>query len=181
MVTLFLVLGLWLMIVSLAAFFVVINLPVGPEAEPETEAQAIPEKELTQRLNSLLQTYAKTSEKKPVRVQAKKKMTFSNLLPITSSFYFHNPITQEGFFARSLEEFWWTLKEMPQEVIEFHLKEDNNDFEEWVRNILKDHKLADELKKIKETKGADKEEIVKAVGKRLNKQKIVVKATKKRR
>jgi len=179
MVAILLALGVWLLIVSLAAFFVVKNMPIEePVAmkvrQAQPIAQPISDQELVERLSTIVKAYAKKqlkAKKEVKRVQARrkgsKKIKLENLLPFEKAFYFNNPATGEGTFARSLSEFLETLKNAPQEVIYFHLREDMNDFENWVRNVLRDIELADELKRIKEEKGPHKEELVNAIEKRL--------------
>lgn len=189
MVPLFLALGVWLLLVSLAAFFIVKNMPVeevAVEAEKVAQAQAvaapISDEEFVQRLESIVKSYAKkkiseqTKVEKAVNAKAGKRMVLNNLLPLEMAFYFNNPVKGEGAFARNLDEFLDTLKEAPQEVVDFHMREDVNDFEDWVRNVIKDMELAEELRKIKEEEGPVKEKIVKAIEKSLKK-KLVLKNT----
>jgi len=191
MVPLAIALGLWLMIVSLASFFIVRSLPVeeamavAKVVQAQAEAQPVPDQEFVQRLEAVMKSYVvkrlkegkKVQAKKENRVEARrvKRVKLENLLPVEKAFYFNNPARGEGTFVRSLEEFLETLKEAPQEVVDFHMREDVNDFENWMRNVIKDIALADELKRIKEEKGADRDELVKAVEKRLKTKKMFVK------
>jgi hypothetical protein len=172
MVALLLALGVWLLAISSAAFFVVRNLPQEEMMirVPQKEAMLVPmpDHEFLHRLDALMKHYAvhKTTKKK-VPAKVRKKIKLDNMLPLSKSFYLYNPIKGEGTFARSLEEFLETLKEAPQEVFDFHLREDVNDFESWVRNIVKDVKFADALKKLKE-EGLEREEVIKLIDKKLN-------------
>jgi len=185
MATLILALGLWLLVVSLASFFVVRNLPLEVEAavakaaQAEAVAQPISDEEFIQRLETIVKSYArkKVSEQKSVKkvdgksATARKMSMLQNLLSLEQAFYFYNPVNGEGAFARNLHEFLETVRNLPQEVIDFHMREDVNDFEDWMRSVIKDVKLAEELKRIKEDSGANKEEIIRALEKRLEAQK----------
>lgn len=169
MVALLLALGVWLLVMSSAAFFIVRNLPVEEQIKAQQAmAEPMPDHEFLHRLDALMKHYAvKKVTKKTVLAKAIKKVKLENMLPLDRSFYFYNPIKGEGAFARSMEEFLETLKEAPQEVLDFHLREDVNDFETWVRNILKDVRFADDLKKLKEGE-LDREKIMELIDKKLN-------------
>ncbi len=183
MATLILALGIWLLVVSLASFFVVRNLPLEVEAAVAKAAQAeavpISDEEFIQRLETIVKSYANKKVKEQNSVKkadaksetAKKMSMLQNLLSLEQAFYFYNPVNGEGAFARNLHEFLETVRNLPQEVIDFHMREDVNDFEDWVRSVIKDVKLAEELKKVKEESGANKEEVIKALEKRLEAQK----------
>jgi len=190
MVPLVLALGVWLIVISLTTFFIVKNLPeevetaVAKAAQAEAEAEPISDQQFVQRLEAVMRDYARNKiardkEMKKVEAKkagAKKKVKLMNLLPMEKAFYFNNPVSGEGTFVRSLEEFLETLKEAPQVVVDFHLREDANDFENWIRNVVKDVALADELRKIKDQKGSDKEEMIKAIQKKLKARKMLLKS-----
>jgi hypothetical protein len=91
-----------------------------------------------------------------------------SLLPIEKSFYFKHPETGVGMYARSLDEFHQALKALPQETYNFHMREDQNDFSNWLKHILNEHELAAEIDGIKQMHGEHKEKIVGAVEKRVS-------------
>ena len=89
-------------------------------------------------------------------------------VPKESAFHFYMDFGQPtGFSAESLKDFYEIVKRVASEALDFHLY--RGDFENWVRNALKDEVLADELANLKnsEVKGEFlRQEILKAVAKR---------------
>ena len=89
-------------------------------------------------------------------------------VPKESVFHFYTGFGQPtGFSAESLKDFYEIVKRVAAESLDFHLY--RGDFENWVRNALKDEVLADELANLKNTavKGEFlRQEILKAVAKR---------------
>lgn len=89
-------------------------------------------------------------------------------VPKESTFHFYTGVGQPtGFSAESLKDFHEIVKRVAAESLDFHLY--RGDFENWVRNALKDEILADELANLKNTavKGEFlRQEILKAVAKR---------------
>jgi len=60
--------------------------------------------------------------------------------------------TKSGFagkIAHNLFEFSDAIKTVPVESLEFHLRDNKNDFEAWLSKIMEEPKLAEEMKKIK--------------------------------
>jgi len=112
----------------------------------------------------------KKSAKKAVKKsKAKKEFHLSDvLLPVDKAFYFKHPETGVTMYARSLDEFLYALQNLPQESFDFHLREDQNDFANWLKHVLHEHKLANEIEKIKMKHGADREKIIKAVENRVS-------------
>jgi len=172
-------LGVWLAIVSLAGLFVVRNFPeMSIATNAQAVAQPISDAEFMQRLETIAQTYKKKVRVSgPPKVLPPKRMKLGNMMPLNAAFFFRNPVSGEGAFARSLEEFLETLKNAPQEAIDFHMREGVNDFEDWVRHVVKDIELADELKRIKEEHGPNKQKVVKAVEKKLKAKKVLMKSS----
>ncbi len=182
MVPLFIALGIWLAIVSMAGLFVVRNFPemeISMNAQTQAVAVPISDAEFVQRLEAIVKTYAKKKVKSSgsPKVMPPRRMKLQNMLPLNEAFFFRNPVSGEGAFARSLEEFLETLKNAPQEAIDFHMREGVNDFEDWVRHVVKDVELADELKRIKEEHGPNKQKLVKAVEKKLKAKKVLMKSS----
>jgi hypothetical protein len=63
------------------------------------------------------------------------------------AFYFFTSIgNYTGESARSLEEFLQKVKDINSESLEFHLY--RNDFQRWIRDVLANEELAEELHKI---------------------------------
>jgi NDP-sugar pyrophosphorylase family protein len=69
------------------------------------------------------------------------------------AFYFNkqdaNHIVYTGMRARSLLEFTRNLKEVDLGSLEYHLRDNTNDFKDWVNCILGDMKLSQNFKEIK--------------------------------
>ena len=174
--------GVWLAIVSLAGLFVVRNFPemnIAMNAQSQAVAQPISDEEFMQRLETIARSYKKKRAKgagQP-KVLPPKRMGLEDMMPLNAAFFFRNPVSGEGAFARSLEEFLETLKNAPQEAIDFHMREGVNDFEDWVRHVVKDIGLADELKRIKEEHGPNKQKVVKAVEKKLKTKNVLMKSS----
>jgi len=65
------------------------------------------------------------------------------------AFYFNmrrgGKIVHTGFAARSVEEFLEILEKVDQRSIDYHLRENHNDFAAWIRDIFRDEKLASEV------------------------------------
>ena len=55
-----------------------------------------------------------------------------------------------GISAGSYEDFLTSIKQVKTKSLSFHVK--RGDFEKWVSNVLKDKKLAKEIRKIKNQK-----------------------------
>jgi DNA-binding Lrp family transcriptional regulator len=85
-------------------------------------------------------------------------------VPKGMEFQFYSGIGQPaGFAAKSLKEFYETVKQIAVDSLEFHLY--RGDFENWVRAVFKDAAFADEFKNMEKVqlKGeALRKEIIKA-------------------
>ena len=60
--------------------------------------------------------------------------------------------TRTGFIgkkAHSLSEFTEAIKTVPAESLEFHLRDNKNDFAAWLFDTMQEPKIAEEMKKIK--------------------------------
>ncbi|MBU1019920.1 MAG: AAA family ATPase [Firmicutes bacterium] len=64
---------------------------------------------------------------------------------------FYLPVS--GREISSLQELKELLKQMDEDEFSHHVSEDKNDFEDWVRNTLKERELADLLRKKKDKEG----------------------------
>jgi hypothetical protein len=65
------------------------------------------------------------------------------------AFWFCNSVGFVGKKARSLTEFSECIKAVPVDSLEFHLREEKNDFEAWLKEIMEEPRLADSVKRIK--------------------------------
>ncbi len=54
-----------------------------------------------------------------------------------------------GKVAHNLSEFSECLKTVPTESLEFHLRDDKNDFEIWLKEVMEKPKFAASMKRIK--------------------------------
>ena len=63
-------------------------------------------------------------------------------VPQDKVFWFH-----DGRMAKNLDELATTLREMPEETFQYHATGDKNDFSNWVRGVVGDVTLANQLQK----------------------------------
>ena len=73
----------------------------------------------------------------------------NSVLPHEKSFHIRN----HGKTFRSLKEMKENIDLISEEDFQFHMKNGNNDFSEWIKYVIKDEKLAAAIKKIKTKKG----------------------------
>jgi predicted transcriptional regulator len=89
-------------------------------------------------------------------------------VPKDSTFHFYVGFAQPtGFSADSLKDFHEIVKRVDAESLDFHLY--RGDFENWIKNALRDGVLADELANLKVDllKGEElRQEILKTIAKR---------------
>jgi DNA-binding Lrp family transcriptional regulator len=89
-------------------------------------------------------------------------------VPKDAAFHFYTAIGQPtGFSAESLKDFYEIVKRVAAESLDFHLY--RGDFENWIKNALKDVTLADELASLKSAvlKGEElRQKILKAIATR---------------
>ena len=89
-------------------------------------------------------------------------------VPKDTAFHFYTGVGQPtGFSAESLKDFYEIVKRVAAESLNFHLY--RGDFENWIRNALKDAVLADELASMKTgmLKGEElRQKILKAIAAR---------------
>jgi len=70
-------------------------------------------------------------------------------VPDDKAFWFCTSSGFIGKIAHNLLEFSECLKTVPIESLEFHLREDKNDFEAWLKEVMEEPKLAASMKRIK--------------------------------
>ena len=89
-------------------------------------------------------------------------------VPKDTAFHFYTGFEQPtGFSAESLKDFYEIVKRIAAESLDFHLY--RGDFENWIKNALKDVILADELASLKNAtlKGEElRQRILKAIAAR---------------
>jgi hypothetical protein len=63
-------------------------------------------------------------------------------VPPDKVFWFH-----DDRMVKNLGELATTFREMPEETFHYHVMEDKNDFSNWVRDVIGDVTLANQLQK----------------------------------
>ena len=85
-------------------------------------------------------------------IKSSSSIDFFRTLKESEAFYFNmnqgRYTISTGYIAKSIEEFIDILKKVDQRSIDYHLRENSNDFAHWIRNVFNDKKLANELEKI---------------------------------
>ena len=66
-----------------------------------------------------------------------------------TAFWFCTTSGSIGKIAHNLHEFAECLRTVPTESLEFHLRDDKNDFEAWLKKIMGETKLAKSFTRIK--------------------------------
>ena len=66
------------------------------------------------------------------------------------AFWFSIKTGSVGFVAHSLAELKLGFRKVPMKSLKFHMREDKNDFESWVRHVMEDDQAANKIKEIKE-------------------------------
>jgi DNA-binding Lrp family transcriptional regulator len=81
--------------------------------------------------------------------------------PANKAFNFYVGLDKPiGFSARSIDEFYRAIKQVPSDVLDFHLY--RGDFERWVEEVVQDKELASEIDEL-EGHGLNGEELRKAL------------------
>jgi hypothetical protein len=66
------------------------------------------------------------------------------------AFWFSTAAGTADFVAHNLQELREGFRKAPMKSIKFHLREDKNDFANWVKNVMEEHEIAETIAKIKE-------------------------------
>ncbi|MCW4005928.1 MAG: DUF5752 family protein [Candidatus Bathyarchaeota archaeon] len=102
--------------------------------------------------------------------KARTTLKASDAVPAENSFQFYTDMNQPtGLNAASIQEFYEAILKVDFKSVEFHVNRD--DFENWIRETIKDEELAEEIAKTKQSdaKGEElREEIAKAIQTRYN-------------
>jgi hypothetical protein len=79
---------------------------------------------------------------------------FLKTVPFESGFQFYTAVgNYTGITATSLNEFAAKLQIVPVESVEFHFQ--RKDFQQWIRDTIKDAELAERMNRIKEGLSAE--------------------------
>jgi len=73
----------------------------------------------------------------------------SKNVPNNQAFWFCSRSKWIGQIAHNLEEFSNQIKVVPADSLEFHLRDNKNDFEAWLINVMQEKRLAKRVSKIK--------------------------------
>lgn len=74
----------------------------------------------------------------------------SKFVSDNEAFWFSTDSGNAGFVAHDLKELKEGFRKVPMKSIKFHLRDDRNDFEVWLRNVMQENTLADKTVKIKQ-------------------------------
>jgi alpha-amylase len=79
---------------------------------------------------------------------------FLSTVPYERGFHFFTAVgNYTGITATSLDDFASKLQTIPVESVKFHFK--RKDFQEWIRDTIKDEELAERISKIQEGESAE--------------------------
>ena len=93
------------------------------------------------------QTRRRGKVKKP-SVDRDKALLITSSVPGEKGFHFFTNVEKPtGMFATSIFDFLEQLKKVDVKALEFHLK--RNDFQKWLREVIRDDWLAEEFEKLK--------------------------------
>jgi len=73
----------------------------------------------------------------------------SKNVPNNQAFWFCSHNKWVGQIAHNLDEFAKEIKAVPVDSLEFHFRDDKNDFETWLINVMQEKRLAKRVSKIK--------------------------------
>ena len=81
----------------------------------------------------------------------------SKHVPNNQAFWFCTHSGWAGQIAHNLDEFAKDIKSVSAESLEFHLRDNKNDFEAWLKEIMQEKRLSKQIAKIKKQglKGED--------------------------
>jgi hypothetical protein len=73
----------------------------------------------------------------------------SKIVSDNQAFWFCTEAGPADFVAHDVEELRKGFRKAPMKSIKFHFRDDKNDFEAWLRNVMEEHALADDVARIK--------------------------------
>jgi hypothetical protein len=74
----------------------------------------------------------------------------SRIVSDNEAFWFSTEDGNAGFVAHDLKELKDGFRKVSMKSIKFHLRDDKNDFETWLRNVMQENVLAEKTVKIKQ-------------------------------
>jgi hypothetical protein len=80
------------------------------------------------------------NESKSQEISKEQAQKFLSKIPEENTFRCY-----DGSLIRDMKDLAEGLVKMPEEVFAYHLHPGRNDFSNWVRDVIKDEKLADDL------------------------------------
>jgi hypothetical protein len=88
--------------------------------------------------------------KKPA-LDRDRALVITSSVPVEKGFHFFTDLREPtGIFATSIFDFEEALRKVDLKALEFH--ENRGDFSRWLREVIRDDTLADELEKIRSLK-----------------------------
>lgn len=100
-------------------------------------------------------------------VQCGSNGDFFKKLSEEEAFYFYmqkgRKVIPTGYVANNIEEFLEILKKVDQRSIYYHLKENFNNFAQWIRYVFNDEELANEIEKIDRCDKKSRKKLIKAI------------------
>ncbi len=99
-------------------------------------------------------------------VDRDKALLITSSVPVEKGFHFFTDLQKPtGLFATSIFNFADELKKVDLKSLEFHLK--RNDFSRWLKDVIRDDSLANEIEKLKGLSGEKlREKLVEVVDRR---------------
>jgi hypothetical protein len=79
-----------------------------------------------------------------------KRDMMSKTVSDKQAFWFCTEAGSADFVAHDLEELKKGFRKAPMKSIKFHFRDGKNDFEAWLRNVMEENQLADDVARIKE-------------------------------
>jgi hypothetical protein len=74
----------------------------------------------------------------------------SKIVSDNEAFWFSTDTGNAGFVAHDMKELKEGFRKAPMKSIKFHLRDDRNDFEIWLRNVMQENEVADSVARIKD-------------------------------
>lgn len=74
----------------------------------------------------------------------------SKIVSDNEAFWFSTEEGSAGIVAHDIKELKHGLRKAPMKSLKFHFRDDRNDFEAWLRDIMQEHELADNVMRVKQ-------------------------------
>jgi hypothetical protein len=79
-----------------------------------------------------------------------KRDSMAKVVSDNQAFWFCTEAGSADFVAHDLDELKKGFRKAPMKSIKFHFRDDKNDFEAWLRNVMGEHEIADDVARIKD-------------------------------